>query len=93
MPLNSNRLFVGSLPWSTSSEELNQLFARIGAVVDAVVIIDKPSGKSKGYGFVEMSTPKEAELAINKFNGYDFQGRTLVVNSASPKAKKTLFMG
>jgi RNA recognition motif-containing protein len=88
---NSIRLFVGSLPWSTTSEELNQLFSRIGKVIDAVVIIDKPSGKSKGYGFVEMSNPEEAQAAINKFNGYEFQGRTLVVNSAAPKAPRSLF--
>ena len=86
------RLFVGSLPWATTSEELAQLFARIGKVLDAVVIMDKQANKSKGYGFVEMSTAEEAQNAVQKFNGYEFQGRTLVVNSAAPKAPRSLFM-
>lgn len=88
---NTVRLFVGSLPWSTTSEQLNQLFSRLGKVTDAVVIMDKATGKSKGYGFVEMMSPTEAQAAVNKYNGYDFQGRTLVVNSAAPKAPRSLF--
>jgi cold-inducible RNA-binding protein len=88
---SSVRLFVGSLPWSTTSDELHQLFSRMGKVIDAVVIVDKPSGKSKGFGFVEMASNAEAQAAINKYNGYDFQGRALVVNLAAPKAPRSLF--
>jgi len=86
------RLFVGSLPWSTTSEELWQLFARVGEVADAVVIADKISGKSKGYGFVEFKSEQDAQAAVNKFNGYEFNGRALIVNRAEPKSPKTLFM-
>lgn len=93
MRKNSQRLFVGSLPWSVTSEQLQQMFARVGTVKDAVVIVDKKSGKSKGYGFVEMGSTEETKAAIAKFNGYDLQGRNIVVNSAEPKSPKTLFMG
>ena len=89
----SRRLFVGSLPWTIKSEDLKLLFERIGNVVDAVVLTDKQDGKSKGYGFVEMSTSAEVDAAIAKFNGYELKVRTIVVNRAEPKAKKTLFMG
>jgi cold-inducible RNA-binding protein len=85
------RLFVGSLPWSISSEELRQLFATIGTVNDAVVISDKQTGRSKGYGFVEMEKDEEAKQAVAKFNGYELKGRTIVVNEATPKAPRTLF--
>lgn len=88
----SNRLFVGSLPWSITSQDLHQLFSTIGQVTDAVVISDKQSGKSKGYGFVEMKTETEADLAREKFDGYNLKGRTIVVNEAEPKSPKTLFM-
>jgi RNA recognition motif-containing protein len=86
----SNRLFVGSLPWETTSEDLETLFSRFGSVVDVVVIKDKQSGKSKGFGFVEMATREEAEAAA-KFNGYEFKNRALVVNIAAPKAPRSLF--
>lgn len=89
----SRRLFVGSLPWAIRSEDLKMLFERIGTVVDAVVLTDKQTGKSKGYGFVEMNTEAEVQAAIEKFDGYELKGRTIVVNRAAPKAKKTLFMG
>ncbi len=93
MNKSARRAFVGSLPWSVTSEQLKLLFSRIGTVTDAVVLTDKQTGKSKGYGFVEMSTAEELQAAIDKFNGYEIQGRTLVVNAAEPKSPKTLFMG
>jgi cold-inducible RNA-binding protein len=88
----SKRLFVGSLPWSITSEDLKLLFERIGSVTDAVVIADKKSGKSKGYGFVELANDEDVPKAIEKFNGYDLKGRAIVVNEAAPKSPKTLFM-
>lgn len=88
-----NRLFVGSLPWSITSEDLKMLFERIGEVSDAVVLSDKQTGKSKGFGFVEMKRAEDVDPAVAKFNGYELKGRTIVVNRAEPKAKKTLFMG
>ncbi len=88
----SNRLFVGSLPWSVTTDQLQMLFERVGPVKDAIVITDKKTGKSKGYGFVEMETEEDAQAAIDKFNGYEVKGRTIIVNIAEPKTPKTLFM-
>lgn len=88
----SNRLFVGSLPWSVTSEDLKNLFSLMGKVTDAVVITDKASGKSQGYGFIEMASVAEAKAAQEKYDGYEIRGRKIVVNSAEPKQTKTLFM-
>jgi RNA recognition motif-containing protein len=92
MTKSARRIFVGSLPWSVTSEQLKSLFSRVGTVTDAVVLTDKQTGKSKGYGFVEMDSNEELDTAIAKFNGYEMQGRSLVVNAAEPKSPKTLFM-
>lgn len=89
----SKRLFVGSLPWTVSSEELRSLFETCGTVADAVVLTDRQTGKSKGFGFVEFTNDSEAVLAIEKYNGYDLKGRKIVVNEAAPKAPKSLFVG
>jgi cold-inducible RNA-binding protein len=89
----SKRLFVGSLPWAVSSEELKALFESCGTVADAVVLSDKQSGRSKGFGFVEFTNDAEALVAIQKYNGYDLKGRKIVVNEAAPKAPKSLFVG
>lgn len=80
----NKKLFVGSLPYTTTSEELKSLFAQAGTVAEAVVISDKFSGRSRGFGFVEMSTDEEAKAAIEKFNGHDMEGRKIVVNEARP---------
>ncbi len=78
------KLYVGNLPFSATDEALNQIFAQAGTVESAKIIMDKMSGRSKGFGFVEMSTDAEAADAINKFNGADYQGRPMVVNEARP---------
>lgn len=83
----NNKLFVGGLPFKTTQDELQQHFAAAGQVVSAQIIIDKFSGRSKGFGFVEMSTPEEAQKAIEMFNGQDFGGRSLAVNEARPKTE------
>lgn len=80
----SKRLFVGSLPFSTTDQELKDAFSQAGAVEEAKVIMDKMSGRSKGFGFVEMSTDEDAQKAIEMWNGKEFQGRNLVVNEARP---------
>lgn len=80
----NKKLFVGSLPYTTTSEELKTLFSQAGTVTDAAVISDKFSGRSRGFGFVEMSTDEEAKAAIEKFNGYDMSGRKIIVNEARP---------
>ena len=78
------KLYVGSLPYSTTDEELKQHFSAAGNVESAQVIVDKFSGRSKGFGFVEMATDEEAQKAIEMFNGQDMSGRNIVVNEARP---------
>jgi RNA recognition motif-containing protein len=81
------KLFVGGLPWATTSDELNQLFAQAGTVTSAVVIQNKMTGRSKGFGFVEMSD-EDAKKATEMFNGSEFGGRNLIVNEARPMEDK-----
>jgi RNA recognition motif-containing protein len=76
------KLFVGNLNFSTTSDDLRTLFAEGGTCDSATVMMDRVTGRSRGFGFVEMSTEDEAKLAIEKFNGYSFQGRNLNVNEA-----------
>ena len=79
------RLFVGSLPYSATSAQLEELFAQAGKVASLTLITDKFSGQSKGFAFVEMASEKEAAKAIEMFNEKDFGGRSIVVNEARPK--------
>lgn len=81
----SKKLFVGSLPWAVNDESLMNAFAAYGTVVSAKVITDRQTGKSKGFGFVEMENDGEADAAINALNGSEMNGRTIVVNEARPK--------
>ena len=76
------RLFVGNLSFNTTSEELNELFSQAGTCKTATVMTDRATGRSRGFGFVEMSTEEEAQKAISEFNGRDFGGRNLNVNEA-----------
>lgn len=78
------KLYVGGLPYSTTDQELKSAFAQAGTVTSVSIIMDKFTGRSKGFGFVEMSTPEEATAAITLFHGKDFGGRTLTVNEARP---------
>jgi RNA recognition motif-containing protein len=79
-----SKLYVGNLPYTTTDEDLRTLFAQVGAVTSATVIKDRETGRSKGFGFVEMETEAEAEQAISQFNGFAFNGRPLKVNPARP---------
>ena len=79
------KLFVGGLPYSTTNDELQALFAEHGAVENAFVIMDRDSGRSKGFGFVEMPNDDEAKAAIEKLNGTDLGGRSIIVNEAREK--------
>ncbi|HEX2983038.1 MAG TPA: RNA-binding protein [Ignavibacteriales bacterium] len=81
----SKKLFVGSLPWAVNDESLKNAFTAYGTVVSAKVITDRQTGKSKGFGFVEMENDGEADAAINALNGSEMNGRTIVVNEARPK--------
>lgn len=85
----ASKLYVGGLPYSTTNEELEAAFAKAGNVTSATVIIDKMSGRSKGFGFVEMSTEDEAKAAIDMFNGQDFGGRNISVSEARPMQPRT----
>lgn len=84
----ATNLFVGNLPYSMDSKKLEETFAAAGTVVSAKVISDKYSGRSRGFGFVEMSTDEEAKKAIEMFNGKDVDGRPLVVNEARPREER-----
>jgi len=83
-----SKLYVGNLPYKTRDESLQELFSQAGTVVSANVITDRESGRSKGFAFVEMSSPAEAEKAIQMFNGYSLEGRDLRVNLARPREDK-----
>lgn len=84
----ATKLYVGSLPYSTTDDQLSQLFSKAGSVVSANVITDKFSGRSRGFGFVEMAGDDDAQKAIEMFNGFDMDGRRLVVNEARPMAER-----
>ena len=86
--MNSKKLYVGGLPYSVSDEDLNQLFSAHGTVESANVITDRNTGRSKGFGFVEMSAQSEAEAAIEALNGTDFEGRNITVNEAKPRESR-----
>jgi cold-inducible RNA-binding protein len=80
-----NKLYVGNLSFDTTENDLLDLFSAAGTVREAVLIQDKMTGKSRGFGFVTMSTDEEAQGAVNQFHGKDFQGRNLTVNEARPR--------
>src|ERR1044072_7457312 len=79
------KLYVGNLSFQTSSEDLQQLFAQAGTVESATVVEDRDTGRSRGFGFVEMASKEEGEKAIEQFNGTDLAGRNLTVNEARPR--------
>src|ERR671937_3284434 len=78
------KLYVGNLPFSATDQVLADTFAQCGTVESAKIITDRDTGRSKGFGFVEMSTEAEAADAISKFNGADYEGRAMTVNEAKP---------
>lgn len=78
------KLYVGGIPYSSTEDSLRAAFEECGKVVSVSIIIDRTTGKSKGFGFVEMSTVEEAEKATEFWNGQDFEGRRLTVNAARP---------
>lgn len=81
----ATKLYVGGISYSTQESALEEYFAQAGTVTSAVIIMDKMSGRSKGFGFVEMSTEEEAQKAVDMFNDKEFEERRLTVNEARPK--------
>lgn len=79
-----SKLFVGNLAWEVTADDLRALFADAGTVSDAVVITDKMTGRSRGFGFVTMGSDAEAQAAVEKFNQHDLKGRKINVNVARP---------
>ena len=80
----AKKLYVGSLPYSVTDDQLREHFSQAGTVESAQVIIDRMSGRSKGFGFVEMASDDDAQKAIEMFNGKEMDGRSIVVNEARP---------
>ena len=85
----SAKLYVGNLSFSTSNEDLHELFSKVGTVESANVVEDRDTGRSRGFGFVEMSSKEEADNAIEQFNGKEIEGRSLTVNEAKPRENRT----
>jgi RNA recognition motif-containing protein len=83
-PLMGNKLYVGNLPYSVRDSDLEQAFSEFGAVTSAKVMMERDTGRSKGFGFVEMASDAEAQAAINGMNGQSLGGRSVVVNEARP---------
>ena len=86
--MNSNKLYVGGLPYSVSDTQLSDLFSEHGTVESARVITDRMTGRSRGFGFVEMSSQAEAEAAAESLNGSQLEGRSLTVNEAKQKENR-----
>jgi RNA recognition motif-containing protein len=82
------KLYVGNLPYSMTSEDLSEKFGEFGTVMSSKVITDRDTGRSKGFGFVEMGSDSEAQAAIDKLNGSDMGGRPLKVNEAKPQERR-----
>ena len=84
----AKKLYVGSLSYNTTDDQLKDHFSQAGTVESATVIMDRNSGRSKGFGFVEMSSEEEAKKAIEMFNGKELDGRNIIVDEAKPMVKK-----
>ncbi len=84
----SMKLYVGNLSFNTSGEDLQELFAQAGTVESATVVEDRETGRSRGFGFVEMSSKEEGQAAIQQFNGKEVGGRALNVNEAKPREER-----
>ena len=86
--MSQNRLFVGNLSYQTGENDLQDYFAQAGAVTSVNLMLDKVTGKSRGFAFVEYATPEEAQKAIEQFHNKEFQGRAITVNVARPREER-----
>lgn len=84
----TNKLFIGSLDYSVTDSQLEELFATIGKVLSAKVIVDRYTGQGKGFGFVEMENEEMAKTAMNKLNGSEIAGRAIVIKEATPQVAR-----
>lgn len=87
--MDSKKLYVGNLPWSVTNESLHDLFAAYGEIVEAIVISDRMSGRSKGFGFVTFANDADAEKAVAEMHDKEVEGRKIVVNVARPREERT----
>lgn len=87
--MHGNKLYVGGLPYATTEGQLEEIFSAHGTVESAKVIADRMTGRSRGFGFVEMSSQSEAQSAIDALNGTQLEGRTLTVNEAKPQRQRS----
>lgn len=85
----AKKLYVGNLSYNTTREQLQELFSQVGEVVEATIVNDRDTGRSKGFGFVEMATEEAAQEAINRFNGQSLDNRTMTVNEARPREERS----
>jgi len=81
----ATKLFIGSLPWDVTDDQLKEFFSSAGSVVTANVVVDRDTNRSRGFGFVEMSSDEEAQKAIKELNNADLGGRNIIVSEARPK--------
>jgi cold-inducible RNA-binding protein len=86
--MNQNRLFVGNLSYQTGENDLQDYFSQAGAVTSVNLMLDRATGRSRGFAFVEFATPEEASKAVEQFHNKEFQGRTLTVNVARAKEER-----
>jgi cold-inducible RNA-binding protein len=86
--MNQNRLFVGNLSYQTMQQDLEDYFSQAGVVTSVNLMLDKVTGKSRGFAFVEYATPEEASKAVEQFHNKEFQGRALTVNVARPREER-----
>lgn len=84
----ATRLFVGSLSWNTTDDQLKDFFASVGNVSSANVIVDRETNRSKGFGFVEMASDEDAKKAISSLNGKELDGRAIIVSEARPREER-----
>lgn len=85
---NKKKLYVGNLPYTVNSDELRKIFSEYGEIVDAIVIVDRATGRSKGFGFVEFATDEMADAAIKAMQDKEIEGRKVVVNVARPPRER-----
>ena len=87
--MDGNKLFVGNLPWSLTSDALKELFAKFGEIVEAIIITDRMTGRSKGFGFVTFAKKEDADKAMKEMNETELENRKIVVNVAKPREERS----